>query len=160
MKHIFYTAADCPNKDCPEHENIPCPTCDHGLSICKVCGEAEVPECPGPSRPQCSGDVIRSGGPEIIKEIQDIVFTPLPPFLQGADHEVLRAQLSTALSDLSECQRELAAARQQIGSLLSLKDERDEWRLLAEQAEELVSDHHQGWHYDYERLLKLRPAKP
>jgi hypothetical protein len=71
--------------------------------------------------------------------------------------EVLRDQLATALSDLAERNLELADARQQIGSLLSLKDERDEWRLLAEQAPDLIMD--PEWNREYDRLQKLYPTK-
>lgn len=69
--------------------------------------------------------------------------------------DILQSQLATALSDLAERNLELADARQQIGSLLSLKDERDEWRLLAEQA--TVPDGHTDWWRDYDRLTQLYP---
>ena len=37
--HILTTPQTC---DCDKQSDIPCPVCDWGLGICKVCGAAEV----------------------------------------------------------------------------------------------------------------------
>jgi hypothetical protein len=74
-----------------------------------------------------------------------------------SDNQVLLSQRNACEADLRECQRELAEAREQIGSMLSVKDERDKWRLLAEDAAPDV-DIERKWWGNYARLLKLYPV--
>ncbi len=40
--HLLYTPTTCPYRDDRDHENRPCAICDAGLSICSLCGKAEI----------------------------------------------------------------------------------------------------------------------
>lgn len=73
------------------------------------------------------------------------------PAMLCADME---RQVASLRADIAEMR---GAAQFASETNARLKDERDEWRLLAEQAQDILPNHHQGWHYDYERLLKLYP---
>jgi len=98
--------------------------------------------------------------------------TPLPPLTaaQATSTPGWRSDTMWVPSDLcAALERQVAELREEIQGMKGavqfasdnharLKDERDEWRLLAEQAQDLIQDHHQGWHSDYERLLKLYPV--